>query len=65
MNDEPINIKCVKATIPVFDSPFSRSASYVVCGGMTYFKVIDGKDIVITKTEYDELFEIIKRRAGC
>lgn len=62
MRDEIIQIKAVKKVIPTFDNPFSRSASCIVCNGITYYKVIDGKDIEITKAEYNELLEVINKR---
>ena len=38
------------------DNPFSRN-SVPICIGINYYKVIDDKDIVITKDEYYELLK--------
>ena len=70
MNNDLIQIKAIKQAVPVFerpnvDSPLPRSASYVVCRGIRYYKTIEGRDVEILEKEYNELLEIIKRRAGC
>ena len=56
MIDDPINIKMVKKFMTVYDNPFSRN-SVPICIGINYYKVIDDKDIVITKDEYYELLK--------